>query len=184
MSEYRRARIAGGTYFFTLVTFDRQAFLTTPAARACLRHAFRETLRCQPFHLDAICLLPDHLHCIWTLPEGDSDYPGRWNRIKGLFSKHYREAAGCNPATGPSRRCKGEAQWWQRRYWEHCIRNEADLAHHLDYLHFNPVKHGYVAQPSDWPWSSFLRHVRAGRYVQNWGRQEPVGPGSTEGFGE
>jgi len=184
MSDYKRVRIAGGAYFFTLVTFDRRPFLTSALARACLREALRETRSVQPFRLDAICLLPDHLHCLWTLPAGDTDFSGRWNRIKGLFSKRYL-AAGQSPGNpNASRRRTGEAAIWQRRFWEHCIREDKDFRRHLDYLHFNPVKHGHVMRAADWPWSSFARYVRMGWYDEAWGTVEPESLKGARGFGE
>lgn len=173
MSSYKRVHIPGGSYFFTLVTFGRQPILTSPQARATLRHAFRETRVHQPFQLDAICLLPDHLHCLWTLPEGDADFPGRWNRIKGLFSKRYLAANASHDDPNHSRLRKGEATVWQRRFWEHCIRDADDFRRHLDYLHFNPVKHGHASNALDWPWSSLPRYVQLGWYDRAWGAQEP-----------
>jgi len=184
MSDYTRARIAGGTYFFTLVTFDRRPILTSPLARACLRDALRDTRDHQPFQLDAICLLPDHLHCLWTLPDGDADFSGRWNRIKGIFSKRYLTAIASRADPNPSRRRKGEAAIWQRRFWEHGIRDADDFRRHLDYLHFNPVKHGHVSRATDWPWSSLARHVRLGWYDPAWGTQEPSALKGVDGFGE
>lgn len=184
MSDYRRTRFAGGTFFFTLVTFDRQPILTAPLARECLRRAISETRSVQPFQLDAICLLTDHLHCLWTLPEGDADFSSRWNRIKGLFSKHYHAHYELHTDPNPSRRRKGEATVWQRRFWEHCIRSEEDLRCHLDYIHFNPVKHGHVTRPIDWPWSSFPRYVHLGWYDAAWGSQEPQSLREVRDFGE
>lgn len=184
MSDYTRARIPGGTYFFTLVTFDRRPILASPLARACLRDALRDTRAQQPFQLDAICLLPDHLHCLWTLPDGDADYSSRWNRIKGLFSKRYLAVNASHADPSPSRHRKGEATVWQRRFWEHCIRDADDLRRHLDYLHFNPVKHGHVSRATDWPWSSLARYVRLGWYDPAWGTQEPPSLRGVSGFGE
>jgi putative transposase len=184
MSNYRRARIAGGTWFFTLVTFDRQPYLTTPFARDCLRNALRETRTVQPFRLDAICLLPGHLHCPVTLPDGDADFSARWNRIKGLFSKRYRAQDGLSGEPNPSRRRKGEASLWQRRFREHAIRDENDLCRHLDYIHYNPVKHGHVIHPAAWPWSSLGRYIRLGWYDPDWGMQEPSSIQGMSGLGE
>ena len=184
MSNYTRARIAGGTYFFTLVSFDRQPVLTSSLALTSLRAAFRATRLHQPFQLDAICLLPDHLHCLWTLPDGDADFSGRWNRIKGIFSKRYLAATVSHADPNPSRQRKGEAMVWQRRFWEHCIRDADDFRRHLDYLHFNPVKHGHVSRATDWPWSSLTRYVRLGWYDPAWGTQEPALLRGVSEFGE
>ena len=184
MSDYRRARIAGGTYFFTLVTFDRQPLLATSLARDCLRHALHETRAHQPFRLDAVCLLPDHLHCLFTLPDGDADFSGRWNRIKGLFAKRYRAQHKLSGTPDPSRHRKGETALWQRRFWEHCIRDDDDFRRHLDYIHFNPVKHGLVSHPAEWPWSSLPRYIGLGWYDPDWGVQEPQSLKGVSGFGE
>ena len=118
---------------------------------------------------DAVCLLPEHLHCIWTLPEGDADYAVRWKNIKRLFTRSYLKQVGPGGARNASRQRRGEAAIWQRRFWEHTIRDEADLNRHLDDIHFNPVKHGLVQRVADWPWSSFHRYVRLGFYDREWG---------------
>ena len=173
MSDYKRSHVPGATYFFTLVTFGRRPILASPLARAYLRNALRETRAKQPFQLDAICLLPDHLHCLWTLPDGDADFSGRWNRIKGLFSKCYRAANESHADDDLSRVRKGETTIWQRRFWEHCIRDADDFRRHLDYLHFNPVKHGHASNALDWPWSSLPRYVQLGWYEPAWGSREP-----------
>ena len=180
MPDYRRAKIQGGTYFFTVVTFGRRPFLTTDLARHCLRSAWRDVRKGHPFQSEAICLLPEHLHCIWSLPDGDADFSGRWNAIKGLFSKRYLSGGGIEAPRNSSRRRRGEAAVWQRRFWEHCIRDQDDLRRHLDYIHFNPVKHGHVSQPLDWPWSSFHRYLQMGWYDERWGGQEPD---TIKGFG-
>jgi putative transposase len=112
-------------------------------------------LSARPFTIDAIAVLPDHLHCIWTLPPEDADYSTRWRLIKTWFSKHYA------PATQSP---------WQRRYWEHLLRDESDFTRHVDYIHYNPVKHGHAATAMEWPYSSFRRHVEAGIYAADWGR--------------
>jgi len=171
MTEYRRNRVNGGTYFFTLVTYNRKPFLTTPIARSILHEAWLFVRQKHPFSTDAICLLPDHIHCIWTLPESDSDYSLRWKEIKRRFSHHYRNISDELDISSPSRQKKLELTIWQRRFWEHTIRDEADLENHLDYIHFNPVKHGLVSKPSHWEWSSFRRLVRSGLYELDWGDQ-------------
>lgn len=169
MPEYRRSRVDGGTYFFTVLTYKRLPILTTGAARSLLRQAWLDVRERFPFILDAICLLPDHLHCIWTLPEDDADYSIRWKEIKRLFTKGYLNQVGPGEERNPSRLSRGEAAIWQRRFWEHTIRDETDLNRHLDYIHYNPVKHGLVQSVSAWPWSSFHRYVRSGYYDNSWG---------------
>ena len=118
-----------------------------------------------PFHIDAMVVLPDHLHTIWTLPAGDADYPARWMLIKAGFSRQVPRGERINA----SRRGKGERGIWQRRYWEHTIRDEQDFMYHVDYVHFNPVKHGHVTRPVDWPHSSIHRHIRQGVLPAHWG---------------
>ena len=154
MPNYRRNRIPGATYFFTLCLADRTTHLLTREA-AKLGQAIRSVRNEHPFHSDAWVLLPDHLHTVWTLPENDSDYSGRWRAIKKAFTK----------SLSPMQR---ERNIWQRRFWEHTIRDERDYAAHMDYVHFNPVKHGFVAHPAAWPFSSFRRCVAAGLYPATW----------------
>ncbi len=163
MVRYRRHRIVGGTYFFTVTLRDRRSTLLVERID-CLREAFRHVRRHRPFVVDAVVVLPDHLHVIWTLPPGDADYAGRWRALKGRFS---RQLARQGIDLGKDGR--GEYVLWQRRYWEHTIRNAADLARHMDYIHYNPVKHGHVTKVMDWPYSSFHRFVKAGVYPADWG---------------
>ena len=174
MPRYRRLYLPGGTFFFTVVSFDRRPFLTSELARRCLRFAWKETRQKYPFELDALCLLPDHLHCLWTLPEGDVDYSTRWKAIKGGFTRSYLKAGGAEGSRNPSRRKKREAAVWQRRFWEHTIHHDEDLRRHYDYIHYNPVKHGLVSRPIDWPWSTFRRYVEMGWYHREWGQEEPA----------
>ena len=163
MPNYRRAFVPGGTYFFTVAIADRRAALLTERIDA-LSHAFRMVRAWRPFAMPAFVVLPDHLHCIWALPENDADFPARWNRVKGEFSRHV-DGRGY---ASPSRISKRERGIWQRRYWEHLIRDERDLRNHIDYIHFNPVKHGLVTQVADWPHSSFHRFVREGVLPVDW----------------
>lgn len=138
--EYRRSRQTGGHYFFTVVTHQRQPLLTMPENIERLRAAFRREMEKRMFVIDAIVILPDHLHALWRLPEGDADYSGRWSRIKRHFS------AGCvgiRAAQSASRQNKREKPVWQRRFWEHTIRDDEDWRSHMDYIHYNPVKNGY-----------------------------------------
>jgi putative transposase len=166
MSDYRRVFIPGGTFFFTVVTFNRRPILTSDLSREILKHAWETIQEKHPFQCDAACLLPDHLHCLWTLPENDADYSLRWAAIKALFSKGYLHAIGDGSI---SRKRKGEVSIWQRRYWEHAIRDERDYARHFDYIHYNPVKHGLVKNVSEWKWSSFHKYKAKGFYSGDWG---------------
>ena len=151
--RYRRDLTPGGTYFFTVVTAERRPLLADPAAVELLRGAFRMVMRQFPFRIEAIVVLSDHLHTLWTLPEGDANYPVRWNRIKGRFTAGL--PAALRPEPSGARKRRGEQAVWQRRYWEHRIRDEADFERHVSYIHWNPVKHGLVQEPGEWPWSSY-----------------------------
>ncbi len=163
MTDYRRNFVPGGSYFFTVNLADRRLSLLTDHTEK-LRAAFRYTRRHHPFTFDAIVVLPEDLHAIWTLPEGESDFAIRWQLAKATFS---RGLPGGEPVS-PSRARKGERGIWQRRYWEHTLRDEDDFVRHADYIHFNPVKHGYVRRVEDWPYSSFHRMVRLGLYPADW----------------
>ncbi|HEY2894155.1 MAG TPA: transposase [Pirellulales bacterium] len=170
MSDYRRYFVPGGTYFFTIVTDRRIAIFSDPAARRLLGSVFRRCLDRTPFRVLAIVLLPDHLHCLWSLQPGDSAYSDRWRWLKAEFTRHWLAAGGSEaPLRQPSSRQRRRGVW-QRRFWEHTIRNETDLEAHADYIHYNPVRHKLAARPRDWPWSSFHRWVRAGHYSPDWGR--------------
>jgi len=164
MTDYRRATVEGGCYFFTVVTYDRREFLTEPLARSCLRDAWKQARQQSPFEVVAVCSLPDHLHCVWRLPEDDCDFSLRWARIKAVFTRQYLAGGGAELTQGRSRTGKRERGIWQRRFWEHRIRDATDLRHHIDYIHYNPVKHGLVTQVEDWPWSSYHRFARTGDY--------------------
>ena len=144
MSDYVRAKLAGVEYFFTLVTFDRRPFLTSPVARRILRTAWQEVQGRYPFEVRAVCLLPDHIHCIWKLPEQDNNFSKRWMSIKTIFTKRFLAAGGSEGRRNQSRKRTGEAAVWQRRFWQHMILDEDDFRRHFDYIHYNPVKHGYV----------------------------------------
>jgi len=152
--NYCRAWIPGGTFFFTVAIADRTQDLLIAHIEA-LREAYAWTLRRHPFRTRAIVILPDHLHAIWTLPADTPDFALRWKLIKEGFSRRLPRIE----RLGASRRRQGERGVWQRRYWEHAIRDDSDLAVHLDYVHFNPVKHAYVERPEDWPYSSYRRFV-------------------------
>ena len=169
MTRWRRAFIPGGTFFFTLVTEHRKPILTTAIGRALLSTVMRECQQRWPFEVVGIVLLPDHLHAMVRLPSEDADYPKRWGWIKKEFTKRWLDADGIEQPRSPSRIRNRRRGVWQRRYWEHCIRDQDDFLGHMDYLHFNPVKHQYVVCPGDWPWSSFHRYVREAVYEANWG---------------
>lgn len=169
MSNYRRAYVPGGSYFFTVVTYRRQRILDTPNSLTYLRSAFREVRRGRPFRVDAIVVLPDHLHCVWTLPPDDADFSTRWRLIKRAFTDQYLAAGGVEIKGSASRVSKGDRGVWQRRFWEHCCRDERDFRRCIDYLHINPVKHRLVRRVADWRPSSFHRYVRLGEYDLDWG---------------
>lgn len=163
MPDYRRNRVPGGTYFFTVNLLNRRADLLVRHIDA-LRAAIAHTKRAMPFHIDAWVVLPEHMHCIWTLPQGDADYAGRMKLLKTLFSK----AVPKTEVISNVRAAKGERGIWQRRFWEHTLRDDADYAVHMDYVHFNPVKHGHAATVAAWPHSTFHRCVAQGLYPQDW----------------
>lgn len=169
MPNYRRVKEQGGTFFFTVVTFDREPILTSPQGRAVLRKAWLDVQSKHSFDTVAICLLPDHLHTIWKLPEGDSDYPMRWREIKRKFTHDYIQIGNNGGLRNLSRVNRKEMAIWQRRYWEHTFYDEDDLNAHIDYIHINPMKHGLVKNVVDWPWSSFHRYVKKGIYPSDWG---------------
>ncbi len=163
MPNYVRPKIAGASVFFTVALADRGSNLLERETDV-LREAVRTTLIEHPFRIDAWVVLPDHIHCIWTLPEGDADYSVRWKKIKARFSK----AVGRVGPRSASKVAKGEAGLWQRRFWDHHIRDECDFNMHLRYCWWNPVKHGFVERPVDWPHSSIHRDVRLGQVEPEW----------------
>ena len=169
MSEYRRAYVPGGTFFFTVVTDRRASVFSDSLARRTLGGVMRRCSLRMPVHVVAIVLLPDHLHTIWTLPQGDTDFSKRWGWIKKEFTKAWLAAGGREQTCRASQRREGRRGVWQRRFWEHTICDEEDLEAHFDYIHYNPVKHALVAAPHQWPWSSFHRWVRDGHYSSGWG---------------
>jgi len=168
MTDYRRNRIPGGTYFFTVNLLERSSHLLVEHVDL-LRDAVRVVKSRQPFHIDAWVVLPDHLHAVWTLPEGDADYSGRWRAIKIAFAKSLPKIE----ERSIIRLAKGERGIWQRRFWEHTIRDDADYAAHIDYVYVNPLKHGLVKRVADWPHSSFHRDVAKGIYPLDWAA-EPI----------
>lgn len=168
MPNYTRNFIPGGTFFFTVVTHERRPWLCSDAARNSMRHAIDKVRKNLPFSIDAWVLLPDHLHCIWTLPPGDTDYSSRWRLIKGHVSKSFADDF-AEGRLSPSRLKRRERGLWQRRFWEHTIKDDADLAAHCDYIYYNPVKHGLCASPREWPFSTFHGFVKSGVYGVDWG---------------
>jgi len=172
MSNWRRVFDPGGTYFFTLVTENRARILNDPAARAILRLCLSDCRRRWPFEILAIVLLPDHLHTLWRLPPGDSAYSRRLGWTKKEFIKAWLAAGGQEQPVTASRERHRRRGVMQRRFWEHCLRDEQDLHRHMDYIHYNPVKLGYVSCARDWEWSSFHRYQAAGLYGADWGCSE------------
>jgi putative transposase len=180
MTNYLRNFVPGGCYFFTVNLAERRLSLLIDHIDR-LRAAFRSVRARYPFTIDAIVVLPDHLHAIWTLPEGDADFSTRWRLIKSRFSRDLPRSE----RISTSRAAKSERGIWQRRYWEHTIRDDADYARHMDYIYFNPVKHGHVARVLNWPHSSFHRMVRLGTYPPDWAgdlNQETRHSASGDGF--
>jgi putative transposase len=168
MPRYIRAQQPGGTFFFTVVTHQRRKLFYEVNNRVILRTIIMEIKSTYPFNIDAWVLLLEYLHCIWTLPEGDMDFSKRWGLIKAKFTKELK-----GQLTTPI---------WQNRFWEHLIRNDQDFQRHMDYIHYNPVKHGLVKSPKDWPSSTFHRYVQQGLYSFNWG--EGVSFQTANEFGE
>jgi REP element-mobilizing transposase RayT len=234
MSNYRRAKIPGGYYFFTVVTYNRQPLFGDESARVCLRQVWKDVQHRWPFTVVALCLLPEHLHCIWKLPDGDDNYSTRWSLIKRRFAQQYRGMTTCrvdslpvhadfvrnersacrvdsfavhadfvrnersacrvdsfavhadfvrnersacrvdssavhaditHPALTPSGIKRNESGIWQRRFWEHYLKDGRDIQRHIAYIHYNPVKHGLVEKPQDWSWSTYKSYVESGRYA-------------------
>jgi len=158
MTGYRRRYGMGRRFFFTVVTHRRRQFLTDDAARRCLRESWEIERQRRPFEVVALVLLPDHLHCIWKMPADDDDYSLRWSQIKHGFSSRYKQCGGLESAQSESRLKKREAGFWQRRFWEHRIRDEVDLQNHIDYIHYNPVRHGYVKRADEWPYLTIAKY--------------------------
>ncbi len=169
MPNYRRAYVPGGTFFFTVVTCARVPIFSDSVACKLLGVVFREAISKWPMDLNAIVLLPDHLHMICSLPAGDDEYSKRIGWIKKEFTKRWLVSGGGESTISQSKRNERRRGIWQPRFWEHTIEEDEDFDNHFDYIHWNPVKHGYVKCPKDWPHSSFHRHVKAGVYPVDWG---------------
>jgi putative transposase len=170
MPNYIRSQTAGTTYFFTVTLAQRNTKLLTENI-ALLRQAYQRVNTLYPFTTIAICILPDHLHAIWQMPVDDGDYALRWRMIKSQFSRNFS----ANTQRSMSKIKHREKGIWQRRYWEHQIRDDLDLQRHVDYIHFNPVKHGLVSQVKDWPHSTFHKYVEQGLLNDNWGGYDDKG---------
>lgn len=170
MPNYRRADVPGAAYFFTVALADRQSRALVDHVDA-LRSAFAATIREHPLRVDAMVVLPDHLHAVWRLPEGDADFPVRWRKLKARFTR----SVGGDYRRSASKIAKRESGLWQRRYWEHLIRDGDDWRRHVEYCWINPVKHGLVSRVQDWPHSSFHREVRRGVVPADWGGGVPGG---------
>jgi putative transposase len=165
--QYRRDYTNGASYFFTVVMFRRLPLLGNREAVDILREAIRAEKARRPFQIDAMVILPDHIHAIWTLPTDDADYSIRWRNIKRSFTQHIEPDN--RPTVFGSRQRKGEQAIWQRRFWEHRIRDEKDFNQHIEYIHYNPVKHGLVKRPIDWQYSSIHRYIRQRIVTPDWG---------------
>ena len=175
MVNYRRSKEKGGTYFFTVNLKNRKEMYLTSYIEQ-LRESFRLVQQNDPFNIVAIVILPDHLHTIWTLPENDANYSARWKAIKSKFTRLL-----VKEGVSVKKNKKGEYNLWQRRFWEHQIRDDLDLKRHVDYIHYNPVKHGHVVQVMDWKYSSFHRYVNENYLKVDWGGSVN---GNDGGFGE
>ena len=168
MPKFHRNYVPGGTYFFTAATYGREPIFASETARRLLGQVMRECNERYPFATDAIVLLPDHMHIIWRLPSGDDDYSRRWAWLKRRFTKQWLAEGAPERRTTTAQRQQRRKGVWQPRYWEHTISDEDDYEQHVNYVHYNPVKHGYVACPHEWPYSSFHRYVRQGHFVREW----------------
>lgn len=169
MPNYIRPETDLSAFFFTVVTFERKPILTHPTVRLSLHSAVQQIRARYPFRIAAWVLLPEHMHCIWDLPSHDLNYARRWSLIKAHVSKNSQIRDVKSKVTKVSRILRHESSIWQRRFWEHAIRDENDFRRHLDYIHYNPVKHKLVQNVVDWPFSSFHRYVRSGIYDSDWG---------------
>jgi len=162
--QYRRADTKGASYFFTVNLASRQSTLLVDKIDT-LRQSIQTVKQRHPFKIDAMVVMPDHLHAIFTLPPDDNDFAMRWMLIKSGFSRQIPTGEQINPSRGSKR----ERGLWQRRYWEHLIRDDNDYNAHVNYIHYNPVKHGYVQQAVNWPYSSIHRYIKNGVINKNWG---------------
>ena len=174
MPEYRRVKLEGGTYFITLVTYQRKNLFANKGAITLFQKSIDHVKSYRPFFLEAYCILPDHIHFILSLPEKDNNFSVRISQIKRRFSKQYVKNVGIVYPGNESLQNRRELPIWQRRFWEHLIRDENDLERHIDYIHYNPVKHGLVNRVQDWKYSSFLDFVERGYYDLSWGEDNLI----------
>ena len=172
LMKYRRSRTKGATYFFTVLTYKRKRILCKTDNVKIIKEAFRHVALQRPFLVDAFVMLPDHIHCIWTLPDDDNDFSTRWRLIKGYFTRRCDKKYRDEQSDNMQKKCLQGI--WQQRFWEHTIRSDRDFAAHVDYIHYNPVKHGLVKKPRDWEHSTFNKYVKAGVYDINWGTTEEM----------
>ena len=173
MSDYLRYYVPGGTYFFTVNTYGRYPFFGEERAIDLLRESWNTIQKESPFINIASVLLPDHFHCLWSLPSGDMDFSTRLKRIKDGFTQPWLASGGYEVPVTDSQKRKGNRGIWQRRFWEHCIRDARDLENHFDYIHYNPTKHGYRFRPADWPYSTIHKYIKMGHYHKDWGSTLP-----------
>lgn len=171
MKNYRRNRQAGATYFLTLCLNDRRSSLLTDYINE-LRQAYRKTQLKMPFINEAIVILPDHIHALWTMPDNDDNYPDRVRLFKSYFSRQLPQSV--KQTKHSSRIDRKETSIWQRRYWEHTIRDESDFGNHMDYIHYNPVKHGYASNPQDWQYSTLRKLIEESIYPSDWGMDKKL----------
>lgn len=169
MPNYRRAYVPGGTFFVTIVTYQRRPLFTDPANIALLRRILANVRKEFPFTFPAAVVLPNHMHFLWSLPPGDSAYSQRIGLVKLRFTQAWPGMGAAEECVSASRHKHRERDVWQRRFWEHTIRDEEDYERHVEYIHYNPIKHGLVACPHQWPYSSFERFVEKGIYPREWG---------------
>ena len=174
MANYRRASACGGKFFFTVVTYRRRPVLDRPESRQALREVIEDVRIRRPFSIDAWVLLPDHIHCIWTLPEGVSDFSLRWSLIKSGFSKKTKALFKVDEWMNDSKLKRRESTVWQRRFWEHQVRDDEEYRVYTDYIHYNPVKHGLADAPHKWAYSSFHCYVEEGVYEKEWASDSDI----------
>jgi len=172
--RYRRTDIPGASYFFTLVTEQRQNLFIHDENIELLRESFRQIKQKRPFIIEAAVIMPDHLHCIWTLPDNDADYSTRWRLIKAWFTKHCDQKY--KLPRNNARMKKQQQAIWQHRYWEYCLKDEEDFERHVDYIHYNPVKHHYVESPPQWKHSSIHRYIKEDILPRDWAGSDIIIP--------
>jgi putative transposase len=167
MVNYRRFKIPGGSYFFTVTLRDRASIILTKYIDI-LRDAIHHVKKYRPFKIDTLVVLPDHLHAIWTLPPDDDNYSIRWNQIKGRFTQIVKRQENFKKDN------RNEYNLWQRRFWEHVIKDDLDMENHVNYIHYNPVKHGLAKRVKDWPYSTFHQYVREMKLPSDWGDSQKI----------